>query len=678
MLSSTTNKVQYTIAYPFGDTYTVTFKYWLGVELVAVLSFPAGTADHELLLDTDYSLSAPGETGTLTKLTDWDHAAVRLTIYRELINDQQTDYRNGEAVDMDLLEQDFDRAAARDQQIAEKIERGVTIPISDDDVSLELPAKAARASTLFGWDADGKPIPGAGGVITASPFMATVLDDLTSEAALVTLKAARGECHLTPTTGYTPAAGDVVEVCYDGTIRKAKRTANTVFASGSAVTGARIAKLDATHFCVIYSIGLAIYAQVWVVNQADLVPTAVAAATLVYTCTTVLSGFDVCPIDGNHVLVCYAMTGGSTNFTQGYVRSLTIDVGTGAVTVNAAVSTHANTQAPGLYPVPGSSNIAMMWLISATSVGCCIISGGASPTYNVGGTRTITSTIGSPDSRVIQFCVNSEGILAVGLFKRSASTYTFETAQFIINGTTVTGDANTNTYYPHGNASSWPAIEEGPSVDQWFFLGDFSAVNTGPVAPLAAGVASLVRVGVSVISGNGPAYGTNGISWPDAGILVLKAVDRASGVFACHTATFERSTTIGSTNYKSRLWIMKRQGGRWVFGDMIKYDADVNLGNFAGIDCLSSGIIVAVIATSSATGNGSRVFTIRRRNSILGVAMDATGNVKSLGHFQTIGLIPGTKYYCNDNGDLSTPPSEIEIGFAKSTTELILMIVGGI
>jgi hypothetical protein len=218
MLTSTTNKVQYTIAYPFGSTYPVTFSYWLGSEIHAVLSFPAGTDDLPLVLNTDFSLSAPGATGTLTRLSDWNHAAVRLTIYRELINDQQTDYRNGEAVDMDMLEQDFDRAAARDQQIAEPIARTVTIPITDDAASLELPAKAERASTLFGWDADGQPIPGAGGVIAASPFMATLLDDLTLAAAQKTLVVcgkgyqAISLTHFTDTAEPSIAAGSKVEI----------------------------------------------------------------------------------------------------------------------------------------------------------------------------------------------------------------------------------------------------------------------------------------------------------------------------------------------------------------------------------------------------------------------------------------------------------------------------------
>ena len=96
MLTSTIRKVQYTIAYPFGATFAITFRYWAASQIYAVLSFSDGTADQTLVQGTDYTLSAPGVSGTLTKVTDWNHAAIRLTIYREIVLDQETDYRNGE------------------------------------------------------------------------------------------------------------------------------------------------------------------------------------------------------------------------------------------------------------------------------------------------------------------------------------------------------------------------------------------------------------------------------------------------------------------------------------------------------------------------------------------------------------------------------------------------------
>ncbi len=188
MLSSTIRKILYNLSYPFGSTYGITFAYWQKAQIHAVLSFPVGTDDQPLVLDTDYSLTNPGATGTLTKLSDWNHAAIRLTIYRELNLDQPTDYRNGEAVDMDLLEQDFDLTVARDQQLQEEIERIGLIPITDEDTPGNLPAFAGRASKIAAWDALGKWI-GAAGIpsVPATAFMATLLDDLTAPAALSTL-----------------------------------------------------------------------------------------------------------------------------------------------------------------------------------------------------------------------------------------------------------------------------------------------------------------------------------------------------------------------------------------------------------------------------------------------------------------------------------------------------------
>ena len=189
MLTSTTNKVQYSISYPFGSTFPVTFKYWLAAEIHAVLSFPIATekSDQELVLNTDFSLTAPGNTGTLTRLSDWDHDAIRLTIYRLMDIDQQTDYRNGEAVDMDLLEQDFDRATARTQQIDERTERTLQGPITDEDPLSEIPEAAVRALQFLGFDAEGDVLVGQPVGVPATPWAQTLLDDPNAGAALTTL-----------------------------------------------------------------------------------------------------------------------------------------------------------------------------------------------------------------------------------------------------------------------------------------------------------------------------------------------------------------------------------------------------------------------------------------------------------------------------------------------------------
>ena len=145
MLSSDKNKVQYALADPFPTEFSITFKYWAKSEITAVLSFDDGSPDQELVQDTDYSLTDPGDTGTLTRITAWTDA-VRLTIYRTVSLTQGTDLRNGEAIDADVLESDIDRAAARDQQLEETMERAITVPITDPEGSFQLPTKSAEAT----------------------------------------------------------------------------------------------------------------------------------------------------------------------------------------------------------------------------------------------------------------------------------------------------------------------------------------------------------------------------------------------------------------------------------------------------------------------------------------------------------------------------------------------------
>ena len=180
MLTSTIRKVQYNLSYPFGDIYSITYSYWLKAQIFAVLSFNDGTADQTLVLNTDYSLTAPGATGTLTKLTDWNHAAIRLTIYRLVDLDQSTDYRNGEAVDMDLLEQDFDLTVARDQQLQEQIDRIGSTPITDPSAAGSLPALSERLDKFAAWDAEGLWIAALGvPEVPVTALAATLLDDTT-------------------------------------------------------------------------------------------------------------------------------------------------------------------------------------------------------------------------------------------------------------------------------------------------------------------------------------------------------------------------------------------------------------------------------------------------------------------------------------------------------------------
>jgi len=52
--------------------------------------------------------------------------------------------------------------------------------------------------------------------------------------------------------------------------------------------------------------------------------------------------------------------------------------------------------------------------------------------------------------------------------------------------------------------------------------------------------------------------------------------------------------------------------------------------------------------------------------------------VQVAGIFRTTGLTVGAKYYVDDTGALSVTPSEVEVGYARSATELVLQLKGGI
>jgi len=178
MLPSTDRLAQYALEYPFDDEYVIDFKYWAKGQIAAVLSFDDGTADETLDLDSDYELTDPDDTGTLTKISDWNHAATRLTIYRTLELIQETDYRNGEALNMDTLEQDLDYSAARDQQIAEALARAATWPVTDPEgLSAELPSLLLRAGKFAAWNEEGEwaPADGIPGVPVSSSW-ATILE----------------------------------------------------------------------------------------------------------------------------------------------------------------------------------------------------------------------------------------------------------------------------------------------------------------------------------------------------------------------------------------------------------------------------------------------------------------------------------------------------------------------
>ena len=174
MNTSTTSVVQYEIVTTPAASYEITFPYYTLSDIQAVLTLADGSTE-TLTIDKDYTLSAVGNSGTLTRVGTWTAGATRITIARIASFIQDVNFINNAVLNAETLETLFDRVVAYIQQTNSAISRTVTIPITDDVATLELPAKAVRANKALAFDVDGNAVPSeyTSAVITA--FMAILL-----------------------------------------------------------------------------------------------------------------------------------------------------------------------------------------------------------------------------------------------------------------------------------------------------------------------------------------------------------------------------------------------------------------------------------------------------------------------------------------------------------------------
>lgn len=185
-LANTPVKVQFSLAGGAVASYPFAFTFWGTSEVKAVLSTIAGDVD--LVEGTDFTVSTPGEGGTLTRLNTWP-TAVRLTIYRELDLAQGTVLVNGGTQDAKVYEAALDRNTALSQQVKEVTDRLVRFPISDPSDAPDMPGSEERASKYLAFDAEGKPlaIAGSAGPFPVSDFGASLIDDESAAQAQATL-----------------------------------------------------------------------------------------------------------------------------------------------------------------------------------------------------------------------------------------------------------------------------------------------------------------------------------------------------------------------------------------------------------------------------------------------------------------------------------------------------------
>ena len=169
--------------------FPITWKYNAKSHIVATLRSSSGT-ETTWALTTNYTLTDPGDTGTLTAVVA-PASGETLVISLEPPNTQSSDIPLGGEFPSVTVEDGLDLAAQRDQKIQSLFDRSLRVPRTDIKTgsALELPIDTTRAGKYLAFDADGDPIASAAAAGTAvvSTFMETVLDDTTAAVARTTL-----------------------------------------------------------------------------------------------------------------------------------------------------------------------------------------------------------------------------------------------------------------------------------------------------------------------------------------------------------------------------------------------------------------------------------------------------------------------------------------------------------
>ena len=161
MIGNVINKVRYTVlsTTPVGSGYSIPFTYFDASQISAVITSSAGV---ESTVDgASFTVTEPGASGTLTFGAGYSFpdGTSLLTIVRTITIEQQTDLRNGDVLDAEVLEKMFDLTVGALQELNEALARTVRIPISDPVSSLQMPSSLVRANMLLGFDASGNIIP---------------------------------------------------------------------------------------------------------------------------------------------------------------------------------------------------------------------------------------------------------------------------------------------------------------------------------------------------------------------------------------------------------------------------------------------------------------------------------------------------------------------------------------
>lgn len=225
-ISTTTNRVTYT-----GNGATVDFSFpyafFAKADLVVIETVIATGVQTTKALTTDYTIAGSVDAlghyssgGTVTAVTA-PASTVTWTIYRDPTATQTTDLVENDPMPAESVEAALDYQTMLNQRTRDIAARCLQQPEGDSATIDRLPSKVDRASQYLGFDSDGDPIALAAPANTTavSAFMATVLDDVTGNAALATLGAAASDPRVVANTTHASNRRVLLDFQKNGTTK---------------------------------------------------------------------------------------------------------------------------------------------------------------------------------------------------------------------------------------------------------------------------------------------------------------------------------------------------------------------------------------------------------------------------------------------------------------------------
>jgi hypothetical protein len=151
-VSSTINREQYATD-GVTTAFTVHFPFFNDTDVNAIVVSGAGV-ETVLALNTDFSVTGGSGAGGTLICNIAPASGGTLTLYREIPFTQEDDYVEDDPLPADTLEGGFDRAAMRDQQLLDAVNRALIAPVTvPAGFSGVLPTP--QADFLIGWNGTG-------------------------------------------------------------------------------------------------------------------------------------------------------------------------------------------------------------------------------------------------------------------------------------------------------------------------------------------------------------------------------------------------------------------------------------------------------------------------------------------------------------------------------------------